>query len=101
MILRLRSVVDQLQLRHSQKRVLLVAHQVVVLCFRYLLEELDEARLLQIDRAAAVANCSLTTFVSNASEAQGCMSLREYNFVAPLEQAGEAVTNEPDPAVKT
>ncbi|MDQ2667250.1 MAG: histidine phosphatase family protein, partial [Gemmatimonadota bacterium] len=44
-ILRLRSVVDTISLHHSGpgKRVLIVAHQVIVLCFRYLLEGLDEA----------------------------------------------------------
>ncbi len=55
-ILRLRSVLDHMQLRYAGQRVLLVSHQVVVLCFRYLLEELDEKRLLAIDRQGDVAN---------------------------------------------
>ena len=43
-ILRLRSVLDTISLHHSGgSRVLVVAHQVIVLCLRYLLEELTEA----------------------------------------------------------
>src|SRR3569832_36791 len=39
-ILRLRSMLDTLALHYAGKRVLIVTHQVVVLCFRYLLEGL-------------------------------------------------------------
>jgi probable phosphoglycerate mutase len=51
--------------RHHQpalcrKRVLVVAHQVVVLCMRYLLENMDEARILAIDAEGDVANCAVT-----------------------------------------
>ena len=41
-ILRLRSVLDTISLHHGGKHVLIVAHQVVVLCMRYLLENMDE-----------------------------------------------------------
>ena len=99
-VLRLRSVLDDLQLRYAGERVLLVAHQVVVLCFRYIMEELDEAELLQIDRAGEVANCSLTTFIEDGSGARLGMSLESYNVVAPIEDAGEPVTDAPDIAVK-
>jgi len=40
-ILRLRSLLDTLFLHHEGSRVLIVAHQVVVLCLRYLLEGMD------------------------------------------------------------
>ncbi|MES2522980.1 MAG: histidine phosphatase family protein, partial [Gemmatimonadota bacterium] len=51
-ILRLRSVLDSISLHHSSpgSRVLIVAHQVVVLCFRYLIEEMNEGEILEIDR---------------------------------------------------
>src|SRR6478735_7688532 len=49
-ILRLRSALDTLSLHHAGKRVLIVSHQVVVLCLRYLLEDMDEERILAIDR---------------------------------------------------
>ena len=46
MILRLRSTMNTINLHYCDKRVLIVCHQVVVLCFRYILEELDEAAIL-------------------------------------------------------
>jgi broad specificity phosphatase PhoE len=102
-ILRLRSVLDHIQLRYGGERVLVVAHQVIVLCFRYLLEELDEARILAIDAEKDVANCSLTSYeLGEASDGRTKLLLETYNFVAPLEDAGEPVTREPDaPAVKS
>lgn len=93
-ILRLRSMADDLRLRYRDERVLVVAHQVVVLCFRYLLEGMTEARILEIDAQAEVANCSITTY-GRAPE-PGTMELQQYNFVAPLEQAGAPVTHETD-----
>ena len=94
-ILRLRSVLDTISLHHSGpgKRVLIVAHQVIVLCFRYLIEGLDEAQILAIDRHGDVANCGVTSYsFSPATGDAGALQLRAYNFVAPLEAAGAPVT---------
>ncbi len=99
-ILRLRSLVDELQIRHAGARVLIVTHQVVVLCFRYLLEDLDEERLLAIDRAGDVANCAITTFSAVPDSRADRMALRDYNFIEPVTVAGEPVTSVPDLAVK-
>jgi probable phosphoglycerate mutase len=49
-ILRLRSLLDTMSLHYGGDRVMIVAHQVVVLCLRYLLESLGEEQILQIDR---------------------------------------------------
>jgi broad specificity phosphatase PhoE len=96
-ILRLRSLLDHILLRYDGERVLIVAHQVVVLCFRYLLEEFDEERILAIDREKDVANCSLTRFeAGKTADGRVKLLLETYNLVAPLEDAGEAVTREPD-----
>jgi 2,3-bisphosphoglycerate-dependent phosphoglycerate mutase len=96
-ILRLRSVLDHVYLRYADERVMIVAHQVVVLCFRYLIEELDEARVLDIDRERDVANCSITSFERGEDvDGRTKLLLQAYNFVAPLEAAGESVTREPD-----
>jgi broad specificity phosphatase PhoE len=99
-ILRLRSVWDQVQLQYANERVLVVAHQALVLCFRYLLERMSEEQVLAIDREKDVANCGVT-FYERARDAQNRldMSLRLYNFVTPLEDAGEPVTKQPDAAV--
>ena len=45
-ILRLRSLLDHVQLQYQRARVLIVAHQVTVLCIRYLLENMSEAQIL-------------------------------------------------------
>jgi broad specificity phosphatase PhoE len=99
-ILRLRSVWDQMQLQFASDRVLVVAHQAVVLCFRYLLENMTEEQVLAIDREKDVANCGVT-FYERQRDDQGRpeLALREYNFVAPLEDAGTPVTKEPDAPV--
>lgn len=96
--LRLRSIWQDIQLSYGGERVLIVAHQVVVLCFRYLLESLGEERLMEIDRAGDVANCSLTFYKAAQSLNRARLQLQEYNFVSPLEDAGETVTVSPDPA---
>ena len=102
-ILRLRSVLDTLSLHHSEpgSRVLIVAHQVIVLCFRYLIEGMTEEQILGIDRAADVANCGVTEYALDRVEGspgthRTKLKLVAYNFVAPLEEAGAPVTARPD-----
>jgi len=97
-ILRLRSVLDTISLHHSQgSRVLVVAHQVIVLCLRYLLEELTEAEILAIDKAAEVANCGVTSYVLGGDgKSHGHLQLETYNFVAPLRERGTPVTSRSD-----
>ena len=96
-ILRLRSALDTISLHHSEKRVLIVAHQVVVLCFRYIFEGLGEEEILMIDKEGDVANCGVTeyAFCPNGSSSNG-LKLERYNFVAPLLQSGTPVTTEKD-----
>ena len=103
-ILRLRSALDTLSLHYSGRRVLIVSHQVVVLCLRYLLENLDEERILAIDRKGDIANCGVTEYVceDNADpkgSAGARMILKRYNFTAPLTEAGTPVTRKPDAKV--
>ena len=96
-ILRLRSALDTVSLHHGEKRVLVVAHQVVVLCLRYLLEEMTEAEILAVDAKADVANCSITEYAYRPQEdTTGKLALKRYNFVAPVAEEGASVTSEPD-----
>jgi broad specificity phosphatase PhoE len=96
-ILRLRSALDTLSLHHAGKRVLVVGHQVVVLCLRYLLEGLDEEEILGIDKQGEVANCSITEYrLEEATAPAGGLKLARYNFTAPMEREGAEVTAEPD-----
>lgn len=99
-ILRLRSVLDTIQLQHQGERVLVVAHQVIVLCMRYLLERMTEQQILSIDARGDVANCSVTTYDLRRDDAgRTGLWLTGYNDLSPLEQAGAEVTDEPDAPV--
>ncbi|MFC5459253.1 histidine phosphatase family protein [Massilia niabensis] len=92
-ILRLRSVLDTLSRDYCHERVVIVAHQVIVNCFRYLIERLDEASILAFDRAGDVPNCSVTSYTFDAQEGKhGALVVRLVNFVAPLEASGTPVT---------
>jgi broad specificity phosphatase PhoE len=96
-ILRLRGALDTIALHHAGARVMIVAHQVVVLCMRYLLENMDEQAILDIDRLADVANCGLTEYAFDPGCGRhGGLVLRQYNLVAPMEAEGTPVTAEPD-----
>lgn len=96
-ILRLRSALDTVALHHCGARVLVVAHQVVVLCFRYLLERMTEEQILAVDAEGDVVNCGVTEYAFDPGRGpRGDLVLRAYNFAAPLEREGAPVTAEPD-----
>jgi broad specificity phosphatase PhoE len=96
-ILRLRSVIDTITRDYRGERVLIVSHQVVVNCLRYLIERMTEEQILTIDRERDVANCSVTSYQYDQHLGRhGKMALQLNNFVAPLEEAGAPVTTEPD-----
>jgi broad specificity phosphatase PhoE len=83
-ILRLRSVLDTITREYARERVLIVGHQVTVNCLRYLLERMDEARILAADRAGDVPNCSVTSYAFDpALGKRGKLAARLLNFVAP------------------
>jgi broad specificity phosphatase PhoE len=71
-ILRLRSALDSISLHYADRRVLIVCHQVVVLCLRYILEEMDEAQVLAIDRQGEVLNCGVCEYEFDCSDPLGC-----------------------------
>ena len=79
---------------------LIVGHQVVVLCMRYLIENMTEEQILAIDREGDVANCSVTEYRFDPDQGRdGGLKLERYNFTVPLEQTGTPVTSEPDAKV--
>lgn len=99
-ILRLRLLMDTVSLHYAGQRVMIVAHQVVVLCLRYVIENLDEAAILAIDREGDVANCSVTEYRYDPNIGkQGGLALVRYNATRPIEAQSEEVTSEPDPIV--
>ena len=96
-ILRLRSLLEMISREHSGERVLVVAHQVIVNCMRYLIESLDEQTILAIDREGDVPNCGVTSYVFDpALASHGGLALQLANWVVPLQQAGAPVTLGPD-----
>jgi broad specificity phosphatase PhoE len=99
-ILRLRSALDTISLHYADKRVMIVCHQVVVLCFRYILEEMDEAQILAIDKQGDVLNCGVCEYDFQPDDAALCVpNLLRYNFAAPLIEEDAPITSEPDAVV--
>ncbi|MFL6752269.1 MAG: histidine phosphatase family protein [Sphingomicrobium sp.] len=99
-ILRLRSMLNTINLHYCDRRVLVVCHQVVVLCFRYILEELDEAQILSIDKQGDFMNCGIAQYDFDADADGLCVPrLTQWNYGAPLEADGTTKTSEPDAMV--
>lgn len=99
-ILRLRSLMDTVSLHYAGRRVMIFAHQVVVLCLRYIIENLSEGEILDIDRQADVANCSITEYRFDPMIGKaGNLVLARYNVTAPIEEEATPVTRAPDPVV--
>jgi broad specificity phosphatase PhoE len=94
-LLRLRSVHETLRHDHAGERVAIFSHDVVVLLFRYLYDDMDERSVLELGIKNPVANCSLTTFVRDGDR----LRLESYNVVSPLQQDHTEVTVEQDERV--
>jgi broad specificity phosphatase PhoE len=93
--LRIRSLLATEGLRHDCERLLVVAHQAVIMVFRYVLEELTEQELLAVDKEEQVANASLTRYERDDA---GDFHLLAFNEVEHLVEQAETVTKEPDAA---
>jgi len=99
-ILRLRSLMDTVSLHYAGRRVMIVAHQVVVLCLRYVIENMDEAQILGIDKQGDVANCSVTEYRFDPAKGKdGNLVLARYNVTAPMAAQSTPVTDADDPMV--
>ncbi|HUR15411.1 MAG TPA: histidine phosphatase family protein [Mycobacteriales bacterium] len=91
-LLRVRSAVADVRRDAAGGRLLVVAHQVVVLLVRYVAEGMTEQEVLRVDAEGDVANCSLTEY----ARAGDALRLVRYNDVAHLEREHEPVTAEPE-----
>ena len=99
-IFRLRALMDTVSLHYGGQRVMIVAHQVVVLCLRYIIENLTEAEILAIDREGDIANCAITEYRFDPSAGHdGNLVLARYNVTAPMEAEATPVTKAPDAMV--
>lgn len=96
-ILRLRSMLNTINLHYCDRRVLVVCHQVVVLCMRYILEGLDEQQILAVDKQAEVLNCGICAYEFEPDAKGLCIpKLALWNHDTPLESEGAAKTSAPD-----
>ena len=91
--LRIRSVLSTEAPVLDGERVLLVAHQAVIMVCRYVLEGLDEQALMDLDKREQIANASLTCYTADGD---GGLALREFNHVDHILVEDEDVTEEPD-----
>ena len=101
-ILRLRSLLEMTTREYAGQRVLVVAHQVIVNCMRYLVEQMDEATILDIDRMGDIPNCSVTSYRAIGGDDgndEARYQLDLVNFLAPLLEEGTPVTTESDASV--
>ncbi len=99
-VFRLRALMDTISLHYHGQRVMIFAHQVVVLCLRYVIENMDEQTILAIDRQGDVANCAVTEYrFDPAMGRNGNLALVRYNVTAPVSREAVPVTDAPDPPV--
>jgi len=91
-VLRLRAALDDVRREYAGERVMLVCHQVVILCARYVLERLTDRAVVHVARTHDVANCSVTSYRATAHG----LVLDRFNHTVPLEDEGAPVTAEPN-----
>lgn len=93
-VLRVRSLLVELQARFAGERVWLFTHEAVIMAFRYVLEGLDAPGALALQRSEPIANCSMTKY-RRGPEGLALVAREDSSAV---EEAGVDVTHEPDAA---
>jgi broad specificity phosphatase PhoE len=93
--LRVRSFLRDVGTRPATDRVWIFTHQAVITCFRYVLEGMDEAAVLELDRTVDVPNASTTTYRRGPA---GVPELIDYASAAAVESGGTPATHEPEHA---
>lgn len=93
--LRVRSFLRDIGTQPATDRLWVFTHQAVITCFRYVLEGLDEASVLEIDRTVNVPNASTTTYRRGVA---GVPELVDYASGTAVETGGAPATHEPDHA---
>jgi broad specificity phosphatase PhoE len=89
-VLRLRSVLADLERQPGGGRVMLVCHDALILLFRYILEGLSEREILDIAATSTILNASLTRFVR--PDGSGPWVLETFNMADHLVSEGVPVT---------
>jgi broad specificity phosphatase PhoE len=90
-VLRVRSFLGDLTTAYDDERVWVVSHQAVIMSFCYVLEDLDEHRVLEASRRRPLPNASFTVF-----EREGTgYRLDRFGDASHLEETDADVTHEP------
>ena len=92
-VLRMRSLLHDLDDHLGGAHLWLVTHQAVIMSVRFVLEELSEERLLDIDRTAPLPNASLTVY----RQVDDGYVLERFGDVSAVDRLDARVTRERDP----
>lgn len=77
-VLRLRSFIETDLSKLSGENILIVTHEVVIRCFRYILEHLNEPEILAIDAASDVENGAITSYEFDVKRNKLTLKLDNY-----------------------
>ena len=91
-VLRIRSLMIDLE-RLDGAHLWLVTHQAVIMSVRYVLEELTEQALLEVDRSTPLPNASMTVY----ERVDDGFVLQRYGDATAVEHLAAPVTRERDP----
>jgi len=89
---RVRQVVTSLRVDHGGERVAIFSHQAVIMLFRYVVEEMTEAQVLDLDRRSTIANTAVTSYVGDGT----ALRLETAPDTQHLEEHDEPVTDQAD-----
>ena len=93
-VLRVRSLLNDLREGYDGARVWLFSHQAVIMSFRYVLEDLSEPDILDVDRGFPIPNASVTRYCRSGDR----FELDSAAVTEHLEYTDVAVTREPPEA---
>lgn len=77
-VFRLRSFIETDLYKLGEKNILIVTHEVVIRCFRYILENMTEAEILAIDAVSDVENGSISSYEFDAERNKLTLKLDNY-----------------------
>jgi broad specificity phosphatase PhoE len=92
MCLRLRSLLADVAQELTGRRVLVVAHDVVIQLTRVVLDGMSEAEAVELVTTTSYANCGLTTL----ERGEAGLGLDRYNWTVPVSEQGEPTTRSSD-----
>ena len=73
---RVRAALDAVARDHAGERVLVVCHQITILCARYVLDRLSEEELSALWKRYDLANCSVTDVRARRARSAGAGALQ-------------------------